>query len=184
MKAKNGKKLVDMIGLDYDDEGWEALLDQLSFDDMVAFIGDSFHWTMPLESVQAPGTRDENGPQGLTASLIASDKTEMDATAFTSEDVMAATFNRDLMTEIGKVIGNNCLKAGVSILYGPGNNIHRTPYGGRRAGCQRDLSQSIPGSGRKRKCQWRHDRLHTLGMHMVRRKQTTGDRNPQRRMGM
>lgn len=98
---------------------------------MVAFIGDSFHWTMPLESVQAPGTRDENGPQGLTASLIASDKTEMDATAFTSEDVMAATFNRDLMTEIGKVIGNNCLKAGVSILYGPGNNIHRTPYGGR-----------------------------------------------------
>ena len=26
---------------------------------------------------------------------------------------------------------NNCLKAGVSILYGPGNNIHRTPYGGR-----------------------------------------------------
>ena len=131
MKAKNGKKLVDMIGLSYDDEAWDELLDQLSFKDMVCLIGDSFHWTMPLESVQAPGTRDENGPQGLTASLIASDKTEMDATAFTSEDVMAATFNRDLMTEIGKVIGNNCLKAGVSILYGPGNNIHRTPYGGR-----------------------------------------------------
>lgn len=131
MKAKNGKKLVDMIGLSYDDEAWDELLDQLSFKDMVSLIGDSFHWTMPLESVQAPGTRDENGPQGLTASLIASDKTEMDATAFTSEDVMAATFNRDLMTEIGKVIGNNCLKAGVSILYGPGNNIHRTPYGGR-----------------------------------------------------
>ena len=115
MKAKNGKKLVDMIGLSYDDEAWDELLDQLSFKDMVSLIGDSFHWTMPLESVQAPGTRDENGPQGLTASLIASDKTEMDATAFTSEDVMAATFNRDLMTEIGKVIGNNCLKAGVSI---------------------------------------------------------------------
>ena len=88
-----------MIGLSYDDEAWDELLDQLSFKDMVSLIGDSFHWTMPLESVQAPGTRDENGPQGLTASLIASDKTEMDATAFTSEDVMAATFNRDLMTE-------------------------------------------------------------------------------------
>ena len=44
---------------------------------------------------------------------------------------MAATFNTDIMTEIGKVIGNNCLSAGVAILYGPGNNIHRTPYGGR-----------------------------------------------------
>ena len=44
---------------------------------------------------------------------------------------MAATFNRDIMTAIGNVIGNNCLEADVACLYGPGNNIHRTPYGGR-----------------------------------------------------
>ena len=123
--------LYDMIGLDYDDPQWETLLDQLTFDEMVALIGDSFHWTMPVESVQAPGSRDENGPQGLTASLFNANSSEMKATAFTSEDVMAATFNRDLMTEIGKVIGNNCLAADVAILYGPGNNIHRVPYGGR-----------------------------------------------------
>ena len=86
---------------------------------------------MPVKSIEAPGTRDENGPQGLTASLIASDATQLDATAFTSEDVMAATFNVDLMSEIGRVIGNNCLEAGIACLYGPGNNIHRTPYGGR-----------------------------------------------------
>ena len=120
-----------MMGLDFDDEKWEELLDQLTFDEMVTLIGDAFHWTMPVKSVEAPGTRDENGPQGLTASLIASDKTQMDATAFTSEDVMAATFNVDLMTEVGKIIGNNCIHAGVSCLYGPGNNIHRTPFGGR-----------------------------------------------------
>jgi beta-glucosidase len=86
---------------------------------------------MPVKSVEAPGTRDENGPQGLTASLLGSDATQLDATAFTSEDVMAATFNVDLMTEVGKVIGNNCLEAEIACLYGPGNNIHRTPYGGR-----------------------------------------------------
>ena len=44
---------------------------------------------------------------------------------------MAATFNTEIMTEIGKVIGNNCLQANIACLYGPGNNIHRTPYGGR-----------------------------------------------------
>ena len=44
---------------------------------------------------------------------------------------MAATFNTEIMTEIGKVIGNNCLEADIACLYGPGNNIHRTPYGGR-----------------------------------------------------
>lgn len=131
MGAKNDLKLYDMIGLDYDDASWDDLLDQLTFDEMVSLIGDAFHWTMPVQSIEAPGTRDENGPQGLTASLLASDATQLDATAFTSEDVMAATFNVSLMSEIGKVIGNNCLEADIACLYGPGNNIHRTPYGGR-----------------------------------------------------
>lgn len=131
MGAKNGMKLFDMIGKDYNDPQWDALLDQLTFNEMVQLIGDAFHWTMPVKSVEAPGTRDENGPQGLTASLIGSGATQLAATAFTSEDVMAATFNVELMAEVGKVIGNNCLEAGIACLYGPGNNIHRTPYGGR-----------------------------------------------------
>ena len=131
MGAKNGMKLYDLIGKDFDDPQWEPLLDQLTFDEMVSLIGDAFHWTMPVKSIEAPGTRDENGPQGLTASLLGSGATQMKATAFTSEDVMAATFNVELMAEVGKVIGNNCLEAGIACLYGPGNNIHRTPYGGR-----------------------------------------------------
>lgn len=129
--AKNGVKLYDMIGLDYNDPKWDELLDQMTFDEMNSLIGDAFHWTMPVKSVEAPGTRDENGPQGLTASLLSSDKSQLTATAFTSEDVMAATFNTEIMTEIGKVIGNNCLEGDIACLYGPGNNIHRTPYGGR-----------------------------------------------------
>lgn len=131
MGKDNGVKLYDMIGLDYNDPKWDELLDQMTFDEMNSLIGDAFHWTMPVKSVEAPGTRDENGPQGLTASLLGSGKTQLTATAFTSEDVMAATFNTDLMTEIGKIIGNNCLNANIACLYGPGNNIHRTPYGGR-----------------------------------------------------
>ena len=51
---------------------------------------------------------------------------------------MAATFNTEIMTEIGKVIGNNCLEADIACLYGPGNNIHRTPYGGRNFEYTRD----------------------------------------------
>ena len=129
--ADNGLTLYDMIGLSYDDPKWESLLDQLTFDEMVSMIGDSFHWRMPVESVQAPGTRDENGPQGSTASLFGANATQLKATAFTSEDVMAATFNVELIYDVGRVIGNNCLAADVVCLYGPGANIHRTPYGGR-----------------------------------------------------
>ncbi len=128
--ADNGLKLVDMIGLDYDDPKWDELLDQMTFEEMVSLIGDSFHWTMPVESVQAPGTRDENGPQGLTVALFGSGL-GVETTALTSEDVLAATFNKELVYEIGKVVGNDCLDAKVAFLYGPGANTHRTPYGGR-----------------------------------------------------
>ena len=129
--ASNGLKLYDMIGLDYDDPKWDQLLDQLTFDEMVSMIGDSFHWRMPVESVNAPGARDENGPQGLTAALFGAGLGDIHPTAFTSEDVMAATFNTELMYQVGNVIGNNCLAADVVCLYGPGANIHRTPYSGR-----------------------------------------------------
>lgn len=128
--AENGLKLYDMIGLSYDDSKWEKLLDQLSYKDMVSLVGDAFHWTMPVESVQAPGSRDENGPQGLTLKLFGLGM-EMDTAALTSEDVMAATFNKDLVYEIGNIVGNDCLAANISFLYGPGANTHRTPYGGR-----------------------------------------------------
>ena len=128
--ADNGLKLVDMIGLDYDDPKWEKLLDQLTYDEMVTMIGDAFHWHMPTESVQAPGTRDENGPQGLTVALFGS-HLGVETTALTSEDVLAATFNTDLIYKIGNIVGNDCLDAKVTFLYGPGANTHRTPYGGR-----------------------------------------------------
>ena len=129
--ADNGLKLFDMIGRDYDDPKWELLLDQLTFDEMVSMIGDSFHWRMPAESVNAPGARDENGPQGLTASLFGGGLGDVHPTAFTSEDVMAATWNTELIYQVGNMIGNNCLDAEVVALYGPGANIHRTPYSGR-----------------------------------------------------
>lgn len=128
--ADNGLTLYDMIGLDYDDPAWDELLDQMTVDEMVSLVGDSFHWTMPVLSVQAPGTRDENGPQGLTVALFGS-HLGVETTALTSEDVLAATFNKELVYEIGNIVGNDCLDAKVTFLYGPGANTHRSPYGGR-----------------------------------------------------
>ncbi|MBO7196384.1 MAG: hypothetical protein J6V80_03525, partial [Clostridia bacterium] len=112
-----------------DDPAWNELLKQVTLEELIT-IGDCFHWRHPVASVNAPGSRDENGPQGLTVSLFGSGL-QAEATAFTSEDVMAATFNLELMYEVGCMIGNDCIAAGVSCLYGPGANTHRTPYGGR-----------------------------------------------------
>lgn len=131
LNADNGLTLYDMIGKDFNHPDWQKLLEQLTFEEMVSLIGDSFHWRMPAESVNAPGARDENGPQGLTAALFGAGLGDIEPTAFTSEDVMAATFNTELIYTVGNIIGNNCIAADVVCLYGPGSNTHRTAYGGR-----------------------------------------------------
>ena len=128
MGAENGLRLYDMIGKDFDDPDWQLLLDQLSYDDMVTLIGDAFHSRSAVESVQAPYSRDENGPSGLNTAFIAED---IAATTFPTENIMASTFNNELVYEVGRVLANNCLMAGLDGLYGPGVNMHRSAYGGR-----------------------------------------------------
>ena len=125
--AKNGLTLASMIGRDFDDPQWETLLDQLTFDEMVNTITLGFHNTAAAASIGKTATKDENGPQGLTAALTGG----ASAMCYTSEDVMAATFNVDLINEVGKCIGEDCLAMGYSGLYGPGINMHRTAYSGR-----------------------------------------------------
>ena len=146
LDAKNGLTLYDMFNMDEDNDGitankdyndpaWDKLLENLTLDELIS-VGDCFHWRHPVPSVNAPGSRDENGPQGLTVALfggglVTIDGKKAEATAFTSEDVMAATFNTELIYSVGEMIANDCLDAKVSCLYGPGANTHRTPYGGR-----------------------------------------------------
>ena len=132
LEADNGVKAADLIGLDYDNELWDDLLDQLSADDMALLLGAAFHFTQAIESIDLPGTRDENGPQGITVTLFAmTDDDDTSAMAITSTDILAATFDTDLAYEVGVAIGNDALEAGVDMLYGPGANIHRTAYSGR-----------------------------------------------------
>ena len=125
--AKNGLTLASMIGKDFDDPEWDTLLDQLTYSEMVQTITLGFHNTAAAASIGKTATKDENGPQGLTAALTGG----ASAMCYTSEDVMAATFNVDLINEVGRCIGEDCLAMGYSGLYGPGINMHRTAYCGR-----------------------------------------------------
>ena len=119
--------LASLIGADYDDPMWEDLLDQLTYEDMVNTITLGFHNTAAIPNIGKAATKDENGPQGLTAALTGGES----AMCYTSEDVMAATFNTELMEDVGRCIGEDCLAMGYSGLYGPGVNMHRTAYSGR-----------------------------------------------------
>ena len=125
--AQNGMKLYDLIGVEFDDLRWQTLLDQLTFDEMVAMVGDAFQWRMPVESVQAPGARDGRLGSGLFDSYG-------EVTAFPSQAVMASTFHTELLYEVGKVIGNDCLNANVVCLYGLGGNLTEYSEDGFLAG--------------------------------------------------
>lgn len=127
MGADNGLTLAMFIGADFDDPNWDALLDQITWEEMVNCITLGYHGTATIPSIGKAATREENGPQGLTAALTGGDS----AMCYTSEDVMAATFNTELINTVGKCIGEDCLMMGYSGLYGPGVNIHRTAYSGR-----------------------------------------------------
>jgi len=109
---------------------WDDLLDQVTIKEMRSLIGNAYHCTMPVKSVNKPSTKDENGPQGITAKLTGGAA----STSYTSEDMLASCFDDEIVFKMGASIGNDCLMANrkaYSGIYGPGANIHRTPYSGR-----------------------------------------------------
>ncbi len=128
MGADNGMTLGMMIGKDYDDPDWDKLLDQATFEEMAALIGKGYHNTALMVSTSKPATTDDNGPQGFTQTLTGVSTCHC---AYSDENIMAATFNTELLEEVGKCIGNDMLDLGAAGLYGPAMDIHRSAYSGR-----------------------------------------------------
>lgn len=98
--AKNGLKLYDLVGTSYDDERWEKLLDQMSFDEMVSLINVGGWQTVAAPSVGKIATSDCDGPAGLNNFI-----TGMYGTSYPGEILMAQTWNKALLEEVGRSYG-------------------------------------------------------------------------------
>lgn len=122
----NGIALSEMVGLDYNDPKWDSLLEQLSVEDMKKLIGTGGFQTLSIASVSKPSTVDIDGPAGLNG-LVSG----VQGVQFCSEVVMASTWNTELVEKMGETLGDEAQANGVSGIYGPGTNIHRSPFGGR-----------------------------------------------------
>ena len=130
--AKNGLKLIDLRGLDYDDEAYSKILDQLTdddYDNAGKYLVNGAYNTPKMESIDKPATEDHDGPQGFS-SLMGKYKY---ATAYMSEPLLASTFNKDLAKEMGTAIGEEALAMNPTFSgwYGPAMNTHRSPFAGR-----------------------------------------------------
>ena len=125
--ADHGLTIDDMKGLDYDDEKWNELLEQLSVQDMVNLIANGGYTTVAVESIGKNATVDADGPQGIN-SLISDD---VKGVVFPAEVVVASTFNKELGEKMGSALGSESAAYGIAGLYGPAMNTHRSPFGGR-----------------------------------------------------
>lgn len=126
MGAKNGLKLYDLRGASYDDEKWDKLLDEMSFEDMSTLINVGGWQTSAIKSIKKPATVDCDGPAGLNNFI-----TQVYGTSFPGEILMAQSYNRDLLEEVGDAIGAEFKAAGYYGWYGPAANTHRSAFAGR-----------------------------------------------------
>lgn len=125
----SGLMLSDMVGLSYDDEKWDALLDQLTFREMAELSAYGGYCTWQVESIGKAATIDLDGPNGFNeANTTAGGRSGV---AYPCETVIASTWNDDLATLWGESLGNEAKNYGVSGWYAPGANIHRSAFGGR-----------------------------------------------------
>ena len=125
--SKNGLSLIDMRGVDYDDESWTDFVEQLSVSELAAYVNGV--GSTAIESLGIPVTSGIDGPASLN-SMYDVLGTQSNNT-YTTEVVLASTWNVELAERMGNLIGNEALFLGVSGWYAPGANTHRSPFGGR-----------------------------------------------------
>lgn len=124
--AKNGLKLSDMYGKDYDDADWDKLLDQLTFDDMDNLIANGGYGTQALKSVGKIQLTDADGPASLNNNF-----TGVGSIGFPASTAFACTWNKDLAKQFGEMIGDMAHDMHVAGWYAPAMNIHRSAFSGR-----------------------------------------------------
>ena len=102
-----------------------ALVAQMTLEEKCDYIGgskDGFY-IRPIDRLGIPLIRMADGPQGV--------RNNTKSTLFACGVAAAASWNEDVVYEMGVALGQDSRARGVHILLGPGVNIYRSPLCGR-----------------------------------------------------
>ncbi|MCR5769634.1 MAG: glycoside hydrolase family 3 C-terminal domain-containing protein [Butyrivibrio sp.] len=124
--AKNGIKLEELRGLDYDDPMWDELLDELTVSEMNTLIELGGYETSAIDSIGKVMTYDCDGPASINNNF-----TGQGSIGFPAAVMIACTWNKDMALAFGQSIGRMANDMDVSGWYAPATNTHRSAFAGR-----------------------------------------------------
>ncbi len=101
----------------------EDLLNRMSLEEKIIQVaGTGGHETSPNIRLGIPEMKVSDGPNGINCKIN---------TAFPTGVTMGATWDPELINQVGIALGEDAKASGIDILLGPCINIHRIPLGGR-----------------------------------------------------
>lgn len=115
------------------EEKINELLSQLTLEEKVALVAGKDMWTtVPIERLGIPQMKVTDGPNGARGADMGGDTT---AACFPVGIALGATWNSDLLHEVGVALAAEVKSKGAHVLLGPTVNIHRGVLNGRNFEC-------------------------------------------------
>lgn len=114
----------------------EELCAKMTLEEKAGLCSGSDFWhTKPVERLGIPAMMVSDGPHGLRKQKEEGDhlgvNDSIKAVCFPTGCTIAASFDRDLIREVGEALGVSCQAEGVGVILGPAVNIKRSPLCGR-----------------------------------------------------
>lgn len=117
-------------------EDVKELISQMTLEEKASLCsGLDFWYLKGIERLGIPRIMVTDGPHGLRKQAGDSDHVSLNesvpATCFPTASALAATWNRELVYQVGEALGEECREEKVGVILGPGVNIKRSPLCGR-----------------------------------------------------
>ncbi len=113
----------------------ETLVKELTLEEKASLCSGRDDWsTEPIERLDIPWIWVADGPHGLRRAPATNKPgygDQLPATCFPTASALAATWDLDLIYNVGVALGEECQAIDVNVLLGPGVNIKRSVLGGR-----------------------------------------------------
>lgn len=110
----------------------EQLVAQLTLTEKATLCTGANAWqTVAVERLGIPAITVSDGPHGVRRVTEMMSNESRPATCFPTASALAASWDVELLQQLGRALAEECLALDVDILLGPGNNMKRSPLCGR-----------------------------------------------------